>query len=451
MGVFLVLISGYPVALTLGGTALIFAWLGTLSGIFDPAFLDALPNRIFGIMSNQTLIAVPLFVFMGVMLERSKIAESLLESMSSLFGTMRGGLGISVTLVGMLMAASTGIVGATVVTMGLLSLPTMLKHNYDPALAAGAICASGTLGQIIPPSIVLVLLGDVISTAYQQAQLDMGIFAPETVSVGDLFAGALLPGLGLVIFYILYLGITAWLRPQCMPAAAKQLNSTPKQGLALRTMAGLLPPLSLIFAVLGSIMSGAATPTEAAAIGALGAMLLAMIRREFNLKILRDVAQSTTQITSMVFMILIGASIFSLVFRGFGGDELIVDLISELPGGKFGAVMIVMLLMFFLGFVLDFIEITFVIVPVVGPVLLAMGLDPIWLGVMIALNLQTSFLTPPFGFALFYLRGVAPDEVTTMQIYKGVTPFIAIQLLMLSILAFWPKLATWLPAQIYKS
>lgn len=451
LGVFLVLLSGYPVALALGGTALIFAGLGTWSGIFDPAFLDALPNRIFGIMSNQTLIAVPLFVFMGVMLERSKIAESLLESMSQLFGTMRGGLGISVTLVGMLMAASTGIVGATVVTMGLLSLPTMLKHNYDPALAAGAICASGTLGQIIPPSIVLVLLGDVISTAYQQAQLDMGIFAPETISVGDLFAGAILPGIGLVVFYILYLGVSAWLRPQSMPAAAKQFDPNMTHGLAVSTVKGLLPPLLLIFAVLGSIMSGIATPTEAAAIGALGAMVLARVRGEFKLKILRAVAQSTTQITSMVFMILIGASIFSLVFRGFGGDELIVNIISELPGGKFGALTIVMLLMFFLGFVLDFIEITFVIVPVVGPVLLAMGLDPIWLGVMIALNLQTSFLTPPFGFALFYLRGVAPKEVTTMQIYKGVTPFIAIQLLMLSILAFWPELATWLPKQVFSS
>jgi len=451
LGVFAVLLSGYPVAFALGGTALIFAWIGTLYDIFDPVFLAALPNRIFGIMSNQTLIAVPLFVFMGIMLERCKIAESLLESMSELFGTLRGGLGISVTLVGMLMAASTGIVGATVVTMGLLSLPTMLKHKYNPALAAGTICASGTLGQIVPPSIVLVLLGDVISTAYQQAQLDMGIFAPETVSVADLFAGALLPGLGLVLLYILYLGTNAWLRPETMPAISKSPSLTQPLSLGLRVAKGLLPPLSLIFAVLGSIMGSLATPTEAASLGALGAMLLALVSGRLNWVTLRDVAQSTTLIASMVFMILISASIFSLIFRGFGGDELIVSIVSDLPGGKYGAVMIVMLLMFFLGFVLDFIEITFVIVPVVGPVLLSMGLDPIWLGVMIALNLQTSFLTPPFGFALFYLRGVAPKEITTLQIYKGVIPFIAIQLLMLGILAFWPELATWLPQFIYKT
>ncbi len=451
LGVFVVLLSGYPVALALGGTALMFAGIGSLFGVFDPAFVQALPNRIFGIMNNQTLIAVPLFVFMGVMLERSQIAESLLETMSDLFGGMRGGLGISVTLVGMLMAASTGIVGATVVTMGLLSLPTMLKHNYDPALAAGTICASGTLGQIIPPSIVLVLLGEVISSAYQQAQLDMGIFAPETVSVGDLFAGALLPGLGLVLFYIVYLGLTAWLRPESMPAAPLQPSDTPREYLGIRVMKGLLPPLFLIFAVLGSIMGGLATPTEAASLGALGAILLAAVHGQFDMNKLHDVAQSTTQITSMVFLILIGASLFSLVFRGFGGDELVVELISDLPGGKFGAVLVVMLLMFVLGFVLDFIEITFVIVPVVGPVLLAMGLDPIWLGIMIALNLQTSFLTPPFGFALFYLRGVAPDEISTLQIYKGVAPFIAIQICMLAILAYWPELATWLPHVIYGS
>ncbi len=443
----LVLLLGYPVAFTLAGTALGFALLGYELGIFDPAFLEALPNRLYGIMTNTTLIAVPLFVFMGVMLERSKVAESLLDTMASLFGSLRGGLGISVTIVGMLLAASTGIVGATVVTMGLLSLPTMLKRGYLPSIATGTICASGTLGQIIPPSIILVLLGDVLSSAYQQAQLDMGIFAPETVSVGDLFSGALIPGLVLVGLYILYIVLLAWLRPETMPAMSS--NDVDKTTLIPRVIKVLLPPLLLIFAVLGSIMGGLATPTEAAAVGAVGAMLLAISHGQLNLPILKDVVRSTTQVTSMVFMILIGASIFSLVFRGFGGDELVEELLTDLPGGKVGAMLAVMLLMFLLGFVLDFIEITFVVVPIVGPVLLAMGLDPVWLGIMIALNLQTSFLTPPFGFALFYLRGVAPPQVTTGHIYRGVIPFILIQLLLLGLLAWWPGMATWLPSIIY--
>ena len=448
LAVFVVLLTGYPVAFALSGTALGFALLGIQFGWFDPVFLDALPNRLFGIMNNETLLAVPLFVFMGVMLERAKIAENLLNSMTELFGSQRGGLGISVTLVGMLMAASTGIVGATVVTMGLISLPIMLKHDYDPAIACGTICASGTLGQIIPPSIVLVLLGEVISTAYQQAQLDMGIFAPETVSVGDLFAGAVIPGVGLVALYLIYIIVTAWYKPSSMPAPKSRVQ---RQGIGLyfAIAKNLFPPLLLIIAVLGSIMGGLATPTEAAAVGAFGAIILALIKREFNLKMLRNVMENTTQITSMVFMILIGAALFSLVFRGFSGDELIIELLSDLPGGKFGAVFVVMLVMFLLGFVLDFIEITFVIVPIVGPVLLTMGLDPIWLGIMIALNLQTSFLTPPFGFALFYLRGVAPAEITTQQIYKGVLPFIIIQLIMLALLAGFPQLATWLPKNIY--
>lgn len=444
--VFFVLLSGYPVALALGGTALAFAALGIQLDRFDPAFLEALPNRLFGIMNNETLVAVPLFVFMGVMLERSRAAENLLETMAELFGSMRGGLGIAVMVVGMLMAASTGIVGATVVTLGLLSLPTMLRRNYDPAIAAGTICASGTLGQIIPPSIILVLLGDVISSAYQEAQLKMGIFAPETVSVGDLFAGALLPGLGLVILYLVYLITLAWLKPDAMPAGGAEYHD---RSLAWRVIGSLLPPLLLIFAVLGSIMGGLATPTEAASVGAAGALLLAGAHRQINLERLREVMRSTTKITCMVFLILIGASVFSLVFRGFGGDELVVELLSDLPGGKFGAMLTVMAVMFALGFVLDFIEIIFVVVPIVGPVLLAMDLNPIWLGVMIAVNLQTSFLTPPFGFALFYLRGVAPPEVTTGQIYKGAAPFIAIQLLMLGVLALWPQLATWLPGIIY--
>jgi len=445
--VFIVLLSGYPVAFVLGGTALAFAVMGIQLEVFDSAFLTALPNRLFGIMNNETLIAVPLFVFMGVMLERSHIAENLLESIAELFGQLRGGLGISVMLVGMLMAASTGIVGATVVTMGLLSLPSMLKHQYDPAIACGTICASGTLGQIIPPSIVLVLLGDVISTAYQQAQLDMGIFAPETVSVGDLFAGALLPGLSLVLLYLMYIVFYAWLCPAAMPAPEQNTRQEP--GFYWRILKSLVPPLTLILAVLGSIIGGLATPTEAASIGATGAIILTLLRGGITLQTVREVAQNTTRVTCMVFMILIGAALFSLVFRGFEGDELIQKLLSDLPGGTFGAVFVVMLVMFVLGFVLDFIEITFVVVPIVGPVLLAMGLDPVWLGIMIALNLQTSFLTPPFGFALFYLRGVAPPEISTAQIYKGVLPFILIQLLMLGLLAYWPKLATWLPTLLY--
>ena len=446
----LVLMAGYPVAFTLAGTALAFGYGAFAFGLFDLVYLEALPNRIFGIMLNETLVAVPLFVFMGVMLERSRVAENLLETMGALFGSLRGGLGISVVLVGMLLAASTGIVGATVVTMGLLALPTMLRHGYDARLSTGAICASGTLGQIIPPSIVLVLLGDVLSSSYQQAQLDAGVFAPDTVSVGDLFAGALLPGLVLVLLYMAYLVLVALLRPAAMPPVRVAEAGRDRVGLA-RVLGALLPPLLLIFAVLGSIIGGVATPTEAASVGAVGAMLLAVAQRQFTLPMLRDVMRSTLRITSMVFLIFIGASVFSLVFRGMGGDELVEGLLTGLPGGVFGAMLVVMLVMFLLGFVLDFIEITFVVVPIVAPVLLAMGLDPVWLGTMIAINLQTSFLTPPFGFALFYLRGVAPEEIPTADIYRGVMPFIAIQLLMLGLLALWPALATWLPGVVYGS
>jgi len=442
-----VLLSGYPVAFSLAGTALVFAFIGSSTGHFDSDFLEALPNRLYGIMENETLIAVPLFIFMGIMLERSKVAEGLLETMAALFGSLRGGLGISVTLVGMLLAASTGIIGATVVTMGLLALPTMLRRGYDPALSSGIICASGTLGQIIPPSIVLVLLGDVLSSAYQQAQLDMGIFSPETVSVGDLFAGALLPGLMLVGLYLVYIMTTAWLKPNSMPSVPA--NEQQQTDLAMRVAKVLLPPLILIVAVLGSIMAGLATPTEAASVGAMGAILLAILSGEFTYQRLLDVMRNTTRVTSMVFLIFIGASIFSLVFRGFGGDDIVAELLNSLPGGVFTAMFAVMLLMFLLGFILDFIEITFVVVPIVGPILLAMGLDPVWLGVMIAINLQTSFLTPPFGFALFYLRGVAPREVTTMHLYKGVMPFIAIQVFAMCLIAYWPAIATWLPAKIY--
>lgn len=446
--VFVLLLAGYPVAFTLAGTALLFTLIGEATGTFDPAFLEALPNRLYGIMTNQILIAVPLFVFMGVMLERSRIAENLLETMARLFGPLRGGIGISVTLVGMLLAASTGIVGATVVTMGLLSLPTMLKRGYDPQISTGVICASGTLGQIIPPSIVLVLLGDVISSAYQQAQLDMGIFSPETVSVGDLFVGAVIPGLLLVGLYMLYIVLVALLRPQTMPAIPRDTDADRAHGTAKAVLVSLLPPLLLIVVVLGSIIAGLATPTEAAAIGAVGAMSLAAARRQLTRDNLTAVVRSTTSVTSMVFMILIGASLFSLVFRGFGGDELVQELLGDLPGGAYSAVFAVMLVMFLLGFVLDFIEITFVVVPIVGPVLLAMGIDPVWLGIMIAINLQTSFLTPPFGFALFYLRGVAPPAIRTLHIYRGVLPFIIIQLLAMAMIAYWPQLATWLPTRM---
>lgn len=444
--VVIVLLAGFPVAFSLGGIALIFAWVGALLGIFDAAFLGTMPNRVFGIMSNQTLMAVPLFVFMGITLERAKIAENLLDSLSRLFGQLRGGLGISVTIVGMLLAASTGIVGATVVTMGLLSLPTMLRRGYDPAIATGIICASGTLGQIIPPSIILVLLGDVLSSAYSQSQLNQGIFSPDTVSVGDLFLGALVPGLALVGLYIIYLIGIAIVRPETMPP--HESSESEKAGLR-EVVSALFPPLILILAVLGSIIAGLATPTEAAAVGAMGALLLALVKGRFSMGRLVEVMESTVRISSMVFLILIGASIFSLVFRGYGGDSLVRELLLNLPGGVVGAMLTVMLLMFLLGFVLDFIEITFVVVPIVGPILLTMGIDPIWLGVMIAINLQTSFLTPPFGFALFYLRGVAPESVETRDIYRGVMPFVAIQLLALAALALFPGLATWLPSVVY--
>ena len=443
----IVLLAGYPVAFSLGGVALIFALTGMALGIFDAAFLATMPNRVFGIMSNDTLMAVPLFVFMGVTLERAQIADALLENLSALFGGLHGGLGISVIIVGMLLAASTGIVGATVVTMGLLSLPTMLRRGYDPAVATGTICASGTLGQIIPPSIILVLLGDVLSSAYSQAQLTQGIFLPDTVSVGDLFVGALIPGLGLVALYVTYLIVLAIVNPDTMPA--KPTASSEERVSLIQVLLALLLPLALMLAVLGSIIGGFATPTEAAGLGAFGALLLALPKRAFSMERLTEVMHSTVRVSSMVFVILIGASLFSLVFRGYGGDRLVQELLLRLPGGIAGAMFAVMLLMFLLGFVLDFIEITFVVVPIVGPILFTMGVDPVWLGIMIAINLQTSFLTPPFGFALFYLRGVAPASVDTSAIYRGVMPFVLIQLLALAVLALIPELATWLPSVVY--
>jgi len=443
--VFIALMIGFPVALTLAGMSLLFALASDQFGWFDMAFLNSIPNRLFSIMTNPTLMAVPLFVFMGILLEKSKLAEQLLTTLDEVMRGFRGGLGFSVILVGTLLAASTGIVGATVVTMGLLALPTMLKQGYCPKLATGTICAAGTLGQIIPPSIILSLLGDVLSSAYQQAQLNQGIFSPETLSVGDLFIGALFPGMLLVVGYMTYVFAMALFKPETVPAA-NNIASTP--GLLGRILQSLLPPLALILLVLGSILGGFATPTEAASLGALGAIFLAAFRQRLSLTILQEVMQGTLKITSMIFLIFIGAAFFSLTFRGLGGDDLIHQFLTDLPGGVFTAVFLVMLVLFIMGFFLDFIEITYIIVPVVAPVLLMMGVDPIWLGIMIAINLQTAFLTPPFGFALFYLKGVAPNSISTLTIYKGVLPFILIQLFVLILLAIWPQIATWLPAII---
>ncbi|GAA4345920.1 TRAP transporter large permease [Kangiella taiwanensis] len=440
-----VLLWGYPVAFSLAGTSLIFVAIGAMTGILEPVQLNFMAGRLFKIMDRSTLIAVPLFIFMGLMLERTKIAEDLLESMATLFGKLRGGMGFAVTIVGMLLAASTGIVGATVVTMGLLSLPAMLKRGYKPELATGVICASGTLGQIIPPSIVLVLLGDVLANAMTEAK-SQGLQTEQVASIGDLFMGAVIPGMLLVVGYMIYIAFVAWRRPNDAPAM--EIDEAELRQAIVRALKSLSLPLILIVAVLGSILYGIATPTEAAAIGAFGAILLASMRKQLTLARLRDVMQSTVKTTSMVFLILIGASIFSLVFRMYGGDEMIRHFFTELPGGLFTALLIVMIVMFLLGFILDFIEITFVVVPIIGPVLLMMGADPIWLGVLIAINLQTSFLTPPFGFALFYLRGVAPKNIRTAQIYRGVIPFIGIQAIVLALIAFWPQLSTWLPTAL---
>lgn len=506
------LMAGYSVAFTLAGVSLVFAAVGVVTGQFDTVFLLSMPGRIFPILTREILLAVPLFIFMGVMLEKSRIAEDLLESMGELLGPLRGGMGVSVIFVGALLAASTGIVGATVVTMGLISLPTLLRRGYDPALASGSIAASGTLGQIIPPSIVLVILGDQISNAYQEAQRSFGLENAGVVSVGDLFAGALIPGLILVASYALYIVFVAIKSPNRAPAYRSE--GVDFRDALLSSAKSMLPPVLLIIAVLGSILSGYATPTRGAALGALGAALLAaykttespfikrlvlggtigfgllilmdisgvdlrlnLAERSFGLTVLlwlsfvfatagaaaalasfgtlqkrgdlAPVSRSTLHITCMVFLILIGATIFSLVFRGFGGDELVAHWLENAPGGLWGGFALVMLVMFVLGFFLDFIEITFVVVPLVAPPLLAAGLDPIWLGVIMALNLQTSFLTPPFGFALFYLRGVAPPEVTTPKIYKGVLPFIGIQIFVISLVILFPKLATALPNHFY--
>ncbi len=486
-------------ALTLGGVSLAFAVLGQVLGAMDLGLLYALPQRIFGVMTNTVLLAIPLFIFMGVMLERSRIAEDLLETMGRLFGSLPGGLGISVVLVGVLLAAAKGVVGATVVTIALITLPTMLRHGYDPRIAAGTVAATATLAQILPPATVLVLLGDQLNNSYQAAQLSKGIFAPETVSVSDLFAGAIVPGLTLVLLYLLFLIAVAIVRPAAVPPIPQ---SSETDGLFARVLRALIAPVLLIVVVLGSILIGLATPTEAAAVGAVGAVLLAAFRAEgaqrpvalclgvfaalmfaraiFDLRdgvgftlallllaalayglllalravwragTLTPTVTKTTQMTSMIFTILIGATLFSLVFRGLGGDEMVHRALTGLPGGATGAILAVMAAMFLLGFVMDAFEIIFVVVPIVAPPLLAMeGVNPVWLGIMMAVNLQTSYMHPPLGPTLFFLRGVAPPEITTRHIYVGIIPFVLIQLVMLIVLWLAPGLATWLPRVLY--
>lgn len=440
------LLLGYPVAVTLGGTGLAFAALGIITNTFTASDLGFIPVRIFGTLTNQTFIAIPLFILMGVLLEKAHVADGLLQGLARLFSKVPGGMALAVIIVGTLMAASTGIVGATVVTIGMIALPSMLRAGYAPSLAAGTICATGTLGQIIPPSIALVLLGDVIANAYQQAQISQGIFNPKAISIGHLFAGALIPGLVLVLFYSIYTIVLAWFKPSLAPPVNQEMLATDNWKIVGKR---LLAPLLLITAVPGSIIIGIATPTEAAGLGAIGAGVLALLSKQPLLKLLPAITQGALKTTGMVFFILIGVSIFSLVFRSFGGDELIRGFFSSLPGGILMATLIVMAIIFLLGFVLDFIEIIFIIVPIVGPVLLAMGLDPIVLGIMIAINVQTSFLTPPFGFALFYLHGFASDLVSSIQIYKGVIPFVIIQLVVLVILLIVPDLVTWLPEKMF--
>lgn len=446
-GIIGVLLLGFPVAFTLAGTSLIFGLVGMWFGVFDPSNLGSLAGRYFGLMTNEVLVAVPLFIFMGVMLERSKIAEQLLMTMGKLFGNLRGGLGISVIVVGALLAASTGVVGATVVTMGLISLPAMLRAGYDPKLACGVICASGTLGQIIPPSTVLIFMGDMLGGINAQVQMAKGNFAPSPVSVGDLFAGAILPGLMLVGLYLVWMIFKAATAPESCPATP--VPPEEKKHLFKEVLTALVPPLLLVASVLGSILGGVATPTEAASVGAVGATILAALRWRLSFGVLREVVVTTASISSMIFIILFGASVFAIVFRLMGGDNLVNDVLANLPGGMLGAVLAVMALMFVLGFILDTFEIIFIVVPITAPILLNLGVDPVWLGVIIGVNLQTSFLTPPFGFAIFYLRGVAPSSISTGMIYRGVIPFVFLQLVAMGLLFTFPNIALLLPRMIY--
>ena len=434
---FLFLLSGFPVAFILSGISLLFALIGVTFGYFDYSFLMAFPNRLYGVMGNQNLLAVPLFIFMGLILEKTKIAENLIHDMNAMFNETDSGYAISVVVVGALMAASTGIVGASVVTLGLLTYPVLVKNGYSPSLASGTICASGTLGQVIPPSLVLILLADVLSSSYQQAQLNMGVFSPETITIADLFVGAILPGLILPLLYIVYL-------------KTLKIKSIEKTNSKKFNLFNIIYPLGLMFIVLGSIIFGIATPSEAAGIGALGAIIIAYGKKDLSKDILDNCVYDSIKLTSMVFMILIGAILFSLVFRGLEGEEFIHKLLVELPNDKMLTLIIVLIIMFLLGFILDFIEITFIVIPLIGPALFTLGFDPLWLGILIALVLQTSFITPPFGFSLFYLRGVLPRDVKTIEIYKGIVPFLIIQVILMICVFAFPSLATFLPELLLK-
>ncbi|OXT02203.1 C4-dicarboxylate ABC transporter [Notoacmeibacter marinus] len=445
----LVLMGGFPVAFTLGGVGILFALFGAQLGQFDLALLSGTPSRIYGIMINETLVAVPLFVLMGVILQRSRIAEDLLVTLGQMLQRFPGGLGVSVIFVGALLAASTGIVGATVVTMGLLSVPAMLRAGYDPRLVSGIVCSSGTLGQIIPPSIVLIFIADILQSANSTAQLSLGNYSATPVSVGALFMGALLPGLLLVAFYMITVIGIALFRPSACPAVPQ--NKKIESSMLLRAGYYLLPPILLIIAVLGSILLGFATPTEAASVGAIGAFVLAFSKQRLSVSDIFEAVKNTMFVSAMVFTILIGATVFSLVFRGLGGEELLETLLLSLPGGLVGAVVFIMALMFIMGFFLDTFEVVFLVIPIAGPTLLKLGLDPIWFGVAIGINLQTSFLTPPFGFALFYLRGAAGTLLTIRNIYAGVVPFVAIQLLVLLLVSVAPGIATWLPERVFNT
>ncbi len=424
---FVLIFTGYPVAFALGGTALGFAAIGVGAGYFDWALMNALPERVFGIMSNYILLAVPFFIFMGTMLERSKLAEDLLRTIGLLFGRFRGGLALAVVFVGALLAAATGVVGASVVAMGLISMPVMLRYGYDQSFACGVITASGTLGQIIPPSVVLVVLADQLG-----------------VSVGDLFVGALTPGVMLALMFAVYVVFVAWRRPEKAPALPAEERDIGTRELLTKVVLVMLPPLFLILLVLGSIFAGVATPTEAGALGACGAMVLAIVNRRMSMDALRGTMEETTRLTSMVIFLLIGSTAFALVFRGLYGDVWIEQLLTSLPGGKVGLLIVANLTIFILGFFIDFFEIAFIILPLLVPAARLLGIDLVWFGVMVAMNLQTSFLTPPFGFSLFYLRGVAPEEVPTTAIYRGVLPFIAIQVVALGLVIAFPELVTWL-------
>ena len=440
------LLFGFPVAFTLAGSALIFGFIGEAMEIFNFRMIGFFPQRIFGTMINEPLVAVPLFIFMGIMLEKTKIAAGLLQSIGELFGSTKGGLGIGVVLVGMLLAASTGIVGATVVTMGMLSLPSMMRAGYDQKIATGTICAAGTLGQIIPPSIVLVLLATILQGANEEAALLRGELAPDPVTAIDLFAGALMPGLMLVAMFVVFIYFYARIFPTTCPPIK---TSKSRKQIYMDAFKSVFPPIILIVLVLGSILFGVATPTESASVGAIGAAIIAFTKGELTFQNIKETSLGTVKLSSFVFVILIGASMFSLVFRGFGGDEMIEHFLGNLPGGLYGALIVVMIAIFLLGFFLDYIEIIFVIVPLVGPILIAYGADPLWLGILISLNLQTSFLTPPFGFSLFFLRGVAPKEIQTKNIYRGVMPYIAIQVLAIFVVGFFPSIATWLPGILF--